>query len=254
MLLVHHHQPQPRHGREHREARAEDDLRVAARGIEPGMGARGVLESAVQHRDPGFGKCLAETRFQLGREADFGHEHQRLSAAFDHLRDQLQVNLGLAAAGDAVQQKRPERAERGPDPADGLRLRRVWLVFRHEPVCLAARGNAGGFLAFRQGLDAAEPRRQRAGHGLAERPLVVRGQETHLLEPIRGKRRRVGEHARDRFQPRSRNRACAGDFDHDADPFARAERDRDAVAWPGRRRIVDQVIEKFRDRNVQRDA
>ena len=80
VLLVHHHQAQARHRRQHREPRAEHDARVAARGVQPGVGARRVFQRAVQHRDARSGKRLAEARLQLRRQADFGHQHQRLAA------------------------------------------------------------------------------------------------------------------------------------------------------------------------------
>ena len=69
-----------------------------------------------------LGKRVAEARLELRREADLRHQHQRLLPALEHPRDQAQVDLGLAAAGDAVQQERLEAAERGADPLDGLRL------------------------------------------------------------------------------------------------------------------------------------
>ena len=39
---------------------------------------------------------------QLRRERDFRHQHQGLAAAGDRRGDDSQVNLGFAAAGDAV--------------------------------------------------------------------------------------------------------------------------------------------------------
>ena len=38
-------------------------------------------------------------------ERDLGHQHQHLPARFQSRRRELQVNLGLAAGGDAPQQK-----------------------------------------------------------------------------------------------------------------------------------------------------
>ena len=104
-----------------------------------------------------------------------------------------------------------------------------------------------------QRLQRAKPWRQGPGYGLAERPLVVAGEETHLLEPVRRKFRRVGKYARNGSQPRSRNRARNPDFQHDADALAGAKRDSHAVAWDGLPRRVAQIIEKFCDRNVQCD-
>ena len=47
--------------------------------------------------------CL-ETPHGLGREGDFGNQHQRLLSAGDDAADALQINFRLAAAGDAVQE------------------------------------------------------------------------------------------------------------------------------------------------------
>ena len=45
-------------------------------------------------------------RIVCGRQADLGDEHDRLAAPRDDALDRAQVDLGLAAAGDAVEQER----------------------------------------------------------------------------------------------------------------------------------------------------
>ena len=69
------------------------------------------------------GDALAEALFQPRgedrRERDLGHEQQRLLSSPHRLAHQLDVDLGLAAAGDAFEQKRRERAERARDRFDG---------------------------------------------------------------------------------------------------------------------------------------
>jgi len=50
VLFVDDDQPQRRQRREQRQAGAEHDRGLAARGLEPGAGARDVFEAAVQHR------------------------------------------------------------------------------------------------------------------------------------------------------------------------------------------------------------
>ena len=54
------------------------------------------------------GHAVAEARpevaHQLGGEPDLGHQHQHLLALLQHPRRGLQVDLGLARAGDPVQQ------------------------------------------------------------------------------------------------------------------------------------------------------
>ena len=59
---------------------------------------------AMQHRD-GI-ESATEPPDCLRREADFGHQHDRLPAVAHHFANRLNVNLGLPAAGHAVQQKR----------------------------------------------------------------------------------------------------------------------------------------------------
>lgn len=53
------------------------------------------------HRHP---EAAPETCQGLRCQADLRHQQQRLATAGDHRLDQLQIDLGLAAAGDAVQQ------------------------------------------------------------------------------------------------------------------------------------------------------
>ena len=55
----------------------------------------------------------SEARQRLRGQADLGHQHQRLPAARETGGDGAQVDLGLAAAGDAVEQERAETAGHG---------------------------------------------------------------------------------------------------------------------------------------------
>ncbi len=95
----------PCQGREHRRAGADQDARVAFPGGHPGVQALAVGEAGVQYRHR-HREALAEAAQGLRREADFRHQHQYLLAGGQHRRHGLQVDLGLAAAGDAVEQKR----------------------------------------------------------------------------------------------------------------------------------------------------
>ena len=61
-------------------------------------------------------------RNRLRRQADLGHQHQCLRAARQRLFYGAQIDLGLAAAGDAVQQERRVGAQRGADRVYGLPL------------------------------------------------------------------------------------------------------------------------------------
>ncbi len=71
----------------------------------------------MQHRERS-GESCRETCDELRRERDLRHQHQRLFAACDHCRNRAQVDLGLAAAGHAVQHERREAPVGGDDGAD----------------------------------------------------------------------------------------------------------------------------------------
>ncbi len=60
---------------------------------------------------------------QLGREGDLRHQHQGLAVGGDRRRNGAQVHLGLAAAGDPVEQVHGKFGERGQDGFDGFGLR-----------------------------------------------------------------------------------------------------------------------------------
>ena len=97
--------------REHRRARTDDDARFAACGGGPHAGARGVVEPRMQgmHFDA---QPRAESRERLRRQSDLRHEHERLPPAREAIGDRLQIDLGLAAAGDAFEQHRAETVVR----------------------------------------------------------------------------------------------------------------------------------------------
>ena len=96
MLLVHDHEPEAAHRREHRGTRADDDARLAARDPVALVPPLGVAESRVQDRH-GVAEPLPEAADRLWGERDLGHEHDRPETAFEHGRACLQVDLGLAA-------------------------------------------------------------------------------------------------------------------------------------------------------------
>src|SRR6267378_537666 len=187
VLLVDHDQRQFRQRREHGEACAEHDAGAAARGIQPGAGARHILQAAVQQRQPRFGEGLAKDRLELGCQADLRDQDQRLAASRKNSGNEVQVHLGLSAAGHAVQQERAEAVERARHSIEGARLSRVERMVRHEACRPRRRSGLKRFA--RQRLHRAQARRQRADHGLAERALVIAGEKAHQLDPVRGQAR-----------------------------------------------------------------
>jgi hypothetical protein len=65
-----------------------------------------------------YAEALAETRQRLRGQADLRYQYQRLPAARQAVGDGVQVDLGLAAAGDAIEQERGE-AVGGADGVGG---------------------------------------------------------------------------------------------------------------------------------------
>ena len=70
----------------------------------------------MQHRHRGC-EALAEAADELRGEPDLRHQHQHAAPGCEHARHELQIHLGLAAAGDPVQHEcgvvTQRRADRG---------------------------------------------------------------------------------------------------------------------------------------------
>ena len=116
VLLVDDQHRQPRHRREQRRARADGQPQLAAPQRAPGVVALAIAQPAVQHRDA-LAEARPKARHELRRERDLRHQHQRAAvAARARCCHDLQVDLGLAGAGDAVQQERARLARRTGAP------------------------------------------------------------------------------------------------------------------------------------------
>ncbi|MNN00025.1 hypothetical protein D3C81_1126080 [compost metagenome] len=93
----------------------------------------------MQQGDPGV-EALLEARQGLRAEVDFRDQHQCLLAGFQGFADQLQVDLGLAAAGNPGQEVRVETAEARAHGIEGVALLVIegqfWL---RQPVLVALR-------------------------------------------------------------------------------------------------------------------
>ena len=155
------------------------------------------------------GKTLHHARQQLRREVDLGHQQQHLPATRERTFGRAQIDLGLAAAGHAVQQQRRGTRHRrgGLDRVDSGRL----LERQHRPqrfvgsiTALGLRGAPRALQALRElgGIDAAQFGRQHVERQLAERALVVAGGEFHQRHPRLAQRRHRVEHLRNRTQRR----------------------------------------------------
>jgi hypothetical protein len=86
----------------------DDDVDLAPANPLPLIVALAVGEAAVLNGDA-CAEGLPEERGDHRRQRNFGHQHQHAAAAATDLRREPQIELGLSAAGDAVQQRDAER-------------------------------------------------------------------------------------------------------------------------------------------------
>ena len=91
--------------REDRRARADHDVERPGRGLLPLVVGLAEREAGVEHADAA-GEALGEAAHGLGGERNLGHQHEPAPAEPRGVRERVEVDLGLAAAGDAVQQQR----------------------------------------------------------------------------------------------------------------------------------------------------
>ncbi len=91
--------------REHGRTRAQNHRHAAIARAQPGPCAITFRKVGVQHLH-GDAKACAQAGHRLRCQTDFRYQQQRLLSARENLFDQCEVDLGLAAAGDAIEQKR----------------------------------------------------------------------------------------------------------------------------------------------------
>ena len=104
VLLVDDDQPEVLERREHRRARADAHARLAPAHPPPLVVALALRQLGVHDRD-GVAEALDEAPRGLRSQRDLGHEHDRRLAALERRGHRAQVDLGLAAAGHAVEQQ-----------------------------------------------------------------------------------------------------------------------------------------------------
>ena len=120
VLLVDDDEADVAHGREDRRARPDAHARLPRAQPRPLVVALAGGELGVKDGD-GVAEARHEARHDLRRQRDLGHEHDHPAAVGEHRRGRLQVDLGLARAGDAVQQqplagRAPSRSPAAPRP------------------------------------------------------------------------------------------------------------------------------------------
>ena len=103
MLLVNDDEADPLQWSKDGGARAEDHRRRAETDSPPLLRPLPGCEAAVHHRHPP-GEAPCKKLDHLRRERDLGKEHQRAPALFKAAGNPLQVDLGFAAGGHAVQE------------------------------------------------------------------------------------------------------------------------------------------------------
>ena len=250
MLLVHDDQTQRGERSEYRRARPHHYVEPAAARELPVAAPLSHREVAVQHADAAA-EAAAELRQHLRAERHLRHQDQRLPSLIARRLRRAQVDLGLAAGGDAVEQDRREAwaGERRLDHAQRLALaggERHAVAEREldAPVLgrLAPRPAPGEPL---------EPTGQRRRQHFADRREVVLGDPAPEREQVRAERHLVehGGHVAD----------VTGighfvDGEHDAAPWPAAERDLnlDAGAHARRESFGDAVCERLPHRQRER--
>ena len=128
MFLVQNDQAQGWRGGEDRRAGAEQDGGLAPLHGQPGATSLVMSQPGVGH-DQRRRKAGAKAGFQLRGQVDLGEQDHRLLSPRQNGLDQAQINLGLAAAGDPLQEKDAEPAQGREDGGDGGFLMRV----QHRP-------------------------------------------------------------------------------------------------------------------------
>ena len=142
MLLVHDDQAEALDRREHRRAGADDDVDVRRAGC-------GAIDRAARRRT---GRCAGSPRDRRTaarndaddrrRQRDFRHEHDDAAARSRDRARQPEIELGLAAAGHAVQQGRREASRLRQSRRAGRTRRAVRPSARARPAGRSPRWHA----------------------------------------------------------------------------------------------------------------
>ncbi len=194
-------------------------------------------------RDDAAAQPCGEARERLRGERDLGDEHQRLAATSHGLGDEIEIDLGLAAAGDAIEQERPVVIEAG----DGRVDRALLVVVERRARDGDGPRQAGLATAFVESAPrGAQGHGQRRGDHLADRVVVIACGESEQREVI-GREQGLGvEDLQDapEFQAAAGDVRGSGDHAHD---LAASQRDLDARAGRWRGCVVGgEVVEGLR--------
>ena len=142
VLFVHHDRPQPGHGRKNRRTRPDRDSLLARPQQPPSVVALRRREPRMQHRHQ-IAEGFAKTTHRLGRQGDFGHQHDGSLAARQDVLEQLDVDQRLSRSGDAMEQKGAALAQRGLHGLQRFLLRRRRRRQRGRPARFGVRPSSG---------------------------------------------------------------------------------------------------------------
>ena len=144
-LLVHDDQSQILHRCKNGTSGADDDLHRTGSDAPPRFAPLPQGQLTVDHRHD-IAEQLIELFHDLGRKSDFRHQQNHLLSTLHHGVDQPDKHAGLAAAGDAVQQKAVHALAQCSDHAVIY-----CLLFRGQhDVCGLASLTAGGICVQRR--------------------------------------------------------------------------------------------------------
>ncbi len=172
------------------------------------------------------GQRARDTCLELRRQVDLGHEQERLAPGGNGCRRRRKVDLGLAAARDAVENERREGPVCGDDRGGGAHLIRVEIDGGLSGLCSRVRGGSGCGRHPRRDAAGAPQRRHHLSEREAERLLVVTRDKSTKVEQIVRQRQQVGDLA-DGAQALPRDCRCLRDLHDDPGEQPTAEADSD---------------------------
>ena len=200
----------------------------------------------MQHRQPAR-ESGGEAPDCLRGERDLRHQDQALAALSQHIIEQAQVDLGLAAAGDAMEQK-----DIGLVSGEGYRdpLRRRLLCRLQADG--SHRGHGTGLpqdatlppSLHGSADDRTHPRRHDGADHLVQRHQVMRGHEAGQLDKHRRQHRLGIEQRLDRLELEDVGRLLQGVDESGHGPFSEGHPHPMADLDHSRQRIGDRVVEE----------
>ncbi len=197
LLLVDDDEAEIGEGQEQRRARADHHARGSLGDRAPGIAPRRAAEIGMPF-DRRRAETVGKAREPLRRERDLRQQHQHLAAAFERGGDGGEIDLGLARAGDAIEQRDgvTTGGDGGGKRGGGLGLRRRQRRTRPAPIRQRRRQRARQ----RDDVDQA---------GIGQRPHHTRTTRSGAREIRGGTRRPVFQH-REHAPALLRQRVAAG--------------------------------------------